>query len=345
MTRGKLIRAGRVARWSAATVGLLLLLQASATAVIVPLNFGNGSQVGLVNNMTVKVPPEVSGEVELGGGGTVYNAVSKKVENFAFTAPLNHSLKLSPDWRPISFNARTTNRPFFSSTPFDAASAEISHSGPNLSLLDLTSLNFEMGGGGRGLLVPVDTLVVTSNSNVSILKALTVDLSLNDQGFGMQFVQTSAATVGGSNGQGSFHLTGEIRALFEYDAILAGIFPTPIENGPFYNPASFDGVWKIAQAGQKHKLTLDGTLHFVVSDSVTALSTQLSISSPLALTLTITTDLAFSFGISAAVHLEQYFTAPEPGSIVLLGIGLAAITAVAIARRKRPGPCSGTQPG
>ncbi len=267
------MRLGRAVQWSTVSLLCLLMSQGTAGAVIVPLTFGNGSQVGLVNMMT-KISPEVSGEVELGGGGSVYNAVSKKVESFAFTTPLNHALQLSPDWRPISFYADTTNRPFFLSKPFDAASAEISHSGPNLSLLNLTSLNFDVGGGGNRFSVPVDTLVLTTNSNVSILKALTVDLNLNDRGSGMQFVQTGLATVSGSNGQGSFHLTGEMRGLFYYDAILGGIFPTPVEYAPFYNPASFDGTWKITQAGQKRKLTLDGTLTFLISDSITALSTQ-----------------------------------------------------------------------
>jgi hypothetical protein len=312
------------------------MLQASAAAVIVPLSFGDDKN-SPSQNQSMTLSADVTGDVLLGGNGTVFNAVSKKLENFVFTPPLSHELEISPDWRPITVGIRS-ERGFPGDPPGRGGFAEVSHVGTNLTLLDLTGVKLRMN--TFMIAVPIDTIVVTSNSNVSILKALTLDLNLNDTDVGFNFAQLGSAIVSGTNGQGDFSLTGNLQSLFHYDAIIGGIFPTPFMHGPDNVPAILDGSWTITQVGQKHKLALDGTLQFLVGYSYSDFSTSVSISDPLALTLSITGDLAFSFMFTASVHLEQTFPAPEPGSIVLLGIGLAAMAAVAIGRRKRPGRCS-----
>ena len=316
MTRGKLIRVSRVARWSAATVGFLLLLQSSTAAVIVPLNFGRDANAP-AENQTLTFSADASGQVTVRGGGVVFNAVSKKTESFAFTRPFTHDGEIVSDWAPIQTSPR-------SYTSVSGGSAGVSHFGTDLTLQGLDHFQFDFG---SGIDVPLKTILLTTNSSVALLKSIPIDLTMSFSPNPVVFRQGGDAIITGSNGFGTFQIPGTLSSPNRtFDAIIAELVALEMGDLPIM-PVVFEGTWTIVSMGNQHKLSLDGTMEWVLAQSLTDLATEISIADPIALTMSVSSTAAFSFAMSAAVHLEQTFTAPEPGSIVLLGIGLAAMAA------------------
>lgn len=150
----------------------------------------------------------------------------------------------------------------------------------------------------------------------------------------LSFTQTGATVaVPGGLGTGTFStagdLGGEINPL--HVSVLGGAaaFDTTLNI-----PATsylLTGSYTVTPAVGGRHIALDGTVNLVLPLS---LSTALAVSSGTSLGVTASVDLLSTFTVTASYHLET-FVVPEPGSIALLGLGVAALIPVLRYRRKK----------
>ena len=294
-----------------ATLGLVSANR--ALAVTVPINF-----TGTEQNFDATI--DLTGNLFADGTGSVVNT-KKVIEPFKFTAPLNHPLSLfggavTTSSDPITDPAGTT---------FDLPAADDIDgiSALNLDLLNGTTADFAL-----------DTIFLTTNSTVNLLKSISIDLSgtLTD----LRFTQTGAAVLAGGAGSGTFSVDGELSATI--DNLLASIFGllfVPIDPQSISAPFTLTGSWTSTGPSNNVKVTLDSAIDFNIPLSLlTNLTT--SITDVLSLTISSTIDLAASLTIGTTLHLEQSgIVIPEPGSMVLLGLGLLAFAPLAVRRIRR----------
>ena len=299
----------------ALAVATLGLVSASrALAVTVPINF-----TGTEQNFDATI--DLTGNLFANGSGSVVNT-KNKIEPFKFTAPLNHALGLAGGL-PITLSSDPITDP--AGTTFDLPAADqISKiSALNLDLLNGTTADFAL-----------DTIIITTNSTVSLLKEISIDLSgtLSD----LRFTQTGAAILTGGAGSGTFSVDGELSATVDnLLAVIFGLLQVPVGTQSISTPFTLSGSWTSTGPSNNVKVTLDSTMDLAVPLSLlTNLTT--SITQVLSLTISSTIDLAASLTINTALHLEQSgIVIPEPGSMVLLGLGLLAFAPLVVRRIRR----------
>ena len=285
------------------SLGALAFLTSSpAKAVVVPINF-TGTQQDFSATATL------TGNVNAVGNGAtknIFNAISK----FSFTPPFDHPLKLDPT--PVIFSSDPKTDPL--GTTFDLNTSTLF----DMFDTDLDLLN------GKTAPIAIDTITITSNSSSSLLKSLTVDISgtLSQ----LNFVQTGAPTILGGGGSGTFSLPGDISlSLTGAKATLAGLIGIDIPDISGAFSQNLTGTWTISGPGNNLKISLDGAYSISAPlsvQTVLAISTGIPILLP-GLTVSSTLDLAASLSLALTYHLEQTgLVVPEPGSVVLLGLGL-----------------------
>ena len=294
-------------------VGLALAVAAPARAVTVPINF-----TGTEQNFDATI--DLTGNVFGDGKGSVVNT-KKVIEPFKFTAPLNHPLSLYGG-SPVLISSDPITSP--AGTTFDMTPGQL----VNMTDLDVDLLN------GQTADFALDTIFITTNSTVSLLKAISIDVSGTLTG--MSFTQTGAATVLGGPGSGTFSVTGDLSA--NIDNLLATVFGLlfiPVGSQSVTLPGALTGTWTQSGPTNNTKIALDGTVDLNIPISlITNLTT--SITDVLSLTISSTIDLQASLTVSVAYHLEQSgIVIPEPSSIALLGIGLCAALVPAARRLRR----------
>ena len=299
-------------RGCAALVVLMVAVLAAvpARAVIQP---GNAISPNQAFDLTI----DLTGNVFGGGNGSVVKA---KVEPFKFTNPLNHPLSLYGG--EISLSTIPVSDPL-SATHEHWGTQLVDYDGLALDLLNGESADFAL-----------DTIFLTTNSTVSLLKSISIDVSGTLSG--LRFDQTGPAVILGGPGIGTFSIAGELTANVDnLLAVVFGLLQVPVEGQAVVLPFDLQGTWKIPEPVFSNKFELDGDLSLSIPLSLlTNLTT--SITDVLSLTISSTIDLAANLELNAHFHLEpQICWCPEPGSVALLGIGLAAVAGVAVHRRRR----------
>ena len=281
---------------------LALLLSSPAKAVIVPINFTGTEQ-------NFNATATLTGNVHADGSGAtknIFNAISP----FKFTAPLDHPLKLDPT--PVLVASDPKTDPL--GTTFDLST---------LSLFDMQNTNLDLLN-GKSVPIAIDTITITTNSSVSLLKALTVDISGNLSK--LSFTQTGAPTILGGGGSGTFSIPGDIGlSLTGANAALAGLINVAIPDISGNFSQAITGTWTLTGPANNLKIALDGayTISAPLSvQTVLAMSTGIPLLLP-GLTVSSTLDLVASLNLALSYHLEQSgLVVPEPGSVVLFGLGL-----------------------
>ena len=301
-------------RGCAALVVLVVAVLAAvpARAVLQP---GNVISPNQAFDLTI----DLTGNVFANGNGSVVNTKAK-LEPFKFTNPLNHPLSLFGG--PINLTSIPVSDPL-TATHERLGTQMVDYDGLALDLLNGQSADFAL-----------DTIFLTTNSTVSLLKSISIDVSGTLTG--LRFDQTgSAQFLGGGESSGTFSIAGELTANIDnLLAVVFGLLQVPVEGQTVVLPTALEGTWKLSSPFNNGKLELDGDLALSIPLSLlTNLTT--SITDVLSLTISSTIDLAASLALDASFHLEpQFCWCPEPGSIALLGIGLAAVGGVAVHRRR-----------
>jgi hypothetical protein len=281
---------------------LAFLTSSSAKAVVVPINFTGAAQ-------DFSATATLTGNVNAVGSGATKN-IFNQISKFNFTPPLDHPLKLDPT--PVIFSSDPKTDPL--GTTFDLSATTLF----DMFDTDLDLLN------GKTAPIAIDTITITSNSSSSLLKSLTVDISgtLSQ----LNFVQTGAPTILGGGGSGTFTLPGDISlTLTGAKASLAGLINIDIPDISGAFSQDLTGTWTLSGPGNNLKISLDGAYSISAPLSVQtalAISTGIPILLP-GLTVSSTLDLVASLNLALTYHLEQTgLVVPEPGSVVLLGVGL-----------------------
>jgi len=281
-----------------------------AQAVTFPINF-----IGTEQDFDATI--DLTGNVFANGNGSVINTKAK-LEPFKFTNPLNHPLALYGGPIAISSDPQSI-------VPYGTTIDLASYTLVDINDLDVDLLN------GQTADFALDTIFLTTNSTVSLLKSISIDVSGTLAG--LRFDQTGPATVLGGPFSGTFSVPGDLTANVDnLLAVVFGLLQVPVGSQEVSLPGTLNGSWEITNYPWWPKIHLDGVIDLNIPISLlTNLTT--SITDVLSLTISSTIDLAASLTIGVQYHLEAPLI-PEPGSFVLLGIGLAAVVGVTVHRRR-----------
>ena len=302
-------------------IGLVLAASAPARAATVPISFDGTEQ-----NFSATV--DLTGNLHADGTGSAWFTPAQSFQPFKFTAPLNHPLYLYGP-QPLKLNTDPKTDPL--GTAIDVFYDSLA----DINDLDIDFLN------GQTLDFSLDTISLTTNSKVSLVRAIFDNFDLSGTLSELRFDQTGIDFVTGGPGSGTFAVSGDVCAtISNLGLTLGGLFYFPIEDQAVSLPTTLTGSWTRSGSGAwwSNKISLDGSLSIdvplaLISNLASDLASDLT--DIATVTVSASFDLAASLTISFNYHLEdQLVLAPEPGSIVLLGIGLCA-AAVPLARRLR----------
>ena len=346
----------RLASRAAVMTGAALLvaaLGAMARAATVPVYFSGTEQTF---NGTV----DLTGNLEASGSGEAFNPLSKALEPFTITAPTSHALGI--DGGPLSVATHPASAGYAS---FGVAGGHLTSAvGLNLNLLNGTTSDFS--------LLPIN---VTTSSKISILKNVEIGLTgtlaslVFQQTGGATFSPTGAGTgsfeiVGNS-----------AAALLNVNATALGLVNVPVGAQYLSTPLTLSGIYKITGDDANPKIELDGAVGLglpldIASALTAAIDTPLALSIDAALDLAATVSVSLGFHLEqSAIYVPTSDPAtgqtggpgngpldfkfgsivtfdsagqplfhpvvPEPGSAVLLLLGLVAAVPVAVRRLRR----------
>ena len=310
-----------------AVLGLALVMTATANAYTIT------AQGALTTDSTFDASIDLTGTFGVVGTGAVYDSKKKAVTPFIVTGVGTAGDPAAPGapTTPISLYAATP----IHSTPVDLnAGADYTLTDLNLhTLADVQNLDVDLLNGQIGSFA-INTLDIYTNSTVALIKDITIDLGGDLSG--LTFAQTGAATLSPTGfGTGTFSIDGDLSATLSNLLVVAigGLIPIPVDDQILNVPGfALTGNYTVTSIPGGRHIALDGSVDLEVPlGLVSALET--SISDVVQLTISTTIDLAASVTVSVAYHLETNVV-PEPGSFILLGIGLAALVPVLRLRRK-----------
>lgn len=312
---------------------LVVLAMASRTiagGLPTKINFSGSAQ-------DFNVTESLNGSVFIDGGGVNYLGAP-----FAFTPPLNHAVSLKTS---VDFPAKAT------SDPITSSAGGTFYAWPNY-LVDIDQLNLDFL---KTMSVAFEIAPVTIFTDSEDIFFRTIQWKLSGSLSALGFSQTGAPQVqvfsnGGylGTGTGAYKipgtLTGTISSLVQSFGLAgsAPSIPQAIGDQSFAVPFFLTGDWRIDPvAAFFPKLSLDGKLNAAIPLSIET-GFGIDLTSPLKLAMTATADLLNTLSISGTYHLEQRLNlAPEPGSIVLLAIGLTFVAGLAEVRKRWRGIPSG----
>ncbi|MGD9644964.1 MAG: PEP-CTERM sorting domain-containing protein [Pirellulales bacterium] len=302
-------------RYSVTVLGLFALFMAGAPAsraAVVPVTFSGGSQA-FVGVSTV------FGTLEATGGGQAFNAKSGKVEPFVLTPPTIHPLNLQGGFALVNSQPNSQGPANFDITP--------------TQINDINKLNVDLLNGSS---VPFafNTVTVTTNSSVLLLQNVPVDFT-GDLDI-LTFAQTGAATLTplGPN-VGTFSVPGDFFSqVSNFNAKLFGVVDFPLSSVSDLVSGPLAGTYTISGPPNAAKITLDGTVGLAIPVSET-FDLGFDLASPLAMTVSGSAAAVATIYVNVGFHLEaDQLVVPEPGSIALMGLGLALCAAVVWRRRR-----------
>ena len=298
-----------------ATLALVVAIHASSIqisrATPVNVNFSGASQafVGVTS---------VFGTLTATGSGVTNSSVG--LQPFVLTPPTVHPITLAGGFALVNSQPNSVGPV----SVFDVTPTAIN----KINNLNVDLLN--------GAVVPIafNTITLTSNSSVALLKNISVDASVDADG--LVFNQTGLSTLtplgpnfGNFSVPGNFHMHAS-----NFTATLFGLLNYPLGSLSEIVPGSLSGTYTISGPTNNTKITLDGTLALQVPINASQ-HFVLNISNPLALTVSATAAAAASLLINVGFHLERdQIVVPEPGSVALMAIGLAMCGAFAWRRRR-----------
>ena len=277
-------------------------LGTAARAAFVPVDFFGPAQ-------DFSATATLNGNFVATGSGATKN-IFNQISAFAFTPPLSHPLSLNPS--PVLIATEPLTFPF--GTIFELV---------GLDLLDMQKVNVDFLNGGKAP-ISLDTINITTNSSIGLLQNLSIDISGTLSN--LTFTQTGTPTITGSGGSGTFSVPGDIGlTLSDAQVNLLGFLPLPIPDISGSFSQALTGTWTLSGNNSNLKVALDGAYSIA---SPLALQTAFGFSAEVpillpGLTISSTLDLAASLNLALSYHLEQTgLSVPEPGAVVLLGIGL-----------------------
>jgi len=308
-----------------AAIGLAVTASANAYTIT--------TQGQLTTDSTFNAVVDLTGQFSVAGAGAVYDSKAKKVTPFAVTGVGVDGNPAPPGdpSAPLSLFGGPTN---ISSTPTDLnGGALYTLTEPNLkTLTDVQNLDVDLLNGQTGGFT-LNTLDIYTNSTVNLIKDITIDLT--GELSGLTFTETGATVfVPTGVGTGTFSILGDLSATISNLNVTAlGIIQVPVDPQSLTTPFALTGTYTISTIPGGRHISLDGSVDLAVPLSVqTNLTTSLT--SPAALSVSTTIDLLASLTVSVGYHLETNVV-PEPGSFILLGLGLASLIPVFGMRRKK----------
>ena len=314
----------------AAVVGTACLLLAVASTANAYTITATGA---LTTDSTFDASIDLTGTFGVVGDGAVYDSKLKKVTPFKVTGVGSGGVPASPG-APTASISLFDSTPV-SSTPVDLnAGADYTLTDPTLhTLTDVQNMDVDLLNGQVGSFA-INTLDIYTNSTVALIKDITIDLGGDLSG--LTFSQTGAATLSPTGfGTGTFSIDGDLSALLSNLTVVAigGLIPIPVPDQSIDAPGFLlGGTYTVTSIPGGRHIALDGTVDLNIPLALTS-ALETSISDVVQLTISTTIDLAASVTVTIAYHLETNVV-PEPGSFILLGIGLAALVPVLRLRRK-----------
>lgn len=303
--------------WTTATLAFCIVCAAEASrAVTLPVNFQGPEQ-------TFSANIALASDLFATGGGSVFNVVTKTVENFSFLPPFSHSAG-TEGGPQLAVGAISSQSPF--NTTIDIEGGHVTK---------ITGLNVNLFA-GPPLAISSDPMDVTTNSSVTLLKNLAIQVAGDITKLGFQQTGVASLFPTGVN-VGTFAIPG--LALAEYENVrllIAGAIPIELGDSSFATQRVFTGTYKVSGPPGNTKVEFDagGGYEFDLGGGPSVYS--FAVDSPLAVTISASMDFGLILSYEIAFHAEQAgLIVPEPGSIALLAIGL--VTCGAVLWRKRSG--------
>jgi hypothetical protein len=177
---------------------------------------------------------------------------------------------------------------------------------------------------------------ITSDSPNFFLAGITLDVQGTLKN--LDFQQTGSAVLNPTGaGTGTFSIPGTLSAIAgDLKAIAFELLDIPVDDQEFSQDFSLSGTYHIIgnPNDPNAKIVLEGNNNFAINlATITSLAFQDSELIPL--TISAAVDLAASINFNVGFHLERVGVIPEPGSIVLLGLGVASVFPVLMHRRRK----------
>jgi len=202
------------------------------------------------------------------------------------------------------------------------------------AISDIQNLDLDISN-GTSTDFALSKVVITSTSPNPLLKAIQIDVrgSLLD----LVFEQTGGATLTPTgSGTGNFSVLGTLTAVAgNLQAIAFGLLEIDVDAQTFSQPFAMTGTYTITGSpnDSNAKIVLEGNNSFSLNlATITSLAFEDSELVPLTISAAI--DLAASINFNVGFHLERIGVIPEPGSIVLLGLGVVSMIPVWMHRRR-----------
>lgn len=297
----------------------IAIAMAVVLATAAPARPGWHGGASLINNGSVDF--DVQYQVVATGSGSLVNDDST-LEPFELTAPFEHALLRMGGATPPPANLQTQSE-------FDLV-------GSDLKLVGMRNLTLKVLN-GSGISSEFEPFGLTADSSHRLFQ----DLSVYLRGFvtEFKFEQTSSSEVSGTAFAGTFVVPGSFTASNDFDIKFKQDHSSPIIHHEISVPTTLNGSWTSTSLGNGYQwVLLEGSLNLdlpifptvAFASSFTDLMHGLSISSTLDFVGSLAMNLSYQSGFLLQI--------PEPSSIVLLGIGLAAVVGVAVQRRRAYSP-------
>lgn len=270
-----------------------------------------------------------------GGAAEIFSGGQFKVEPFVVLPPVNHAVTVLDDFTsnegaPV-LQIKSTPTSIRVDVPVEPPTTP-----PTTKKQSVTRFDFQDGhiadirdmdlniSNGKAVPFALSQVVISTNSNNIVLKAVPIDI-VGDV-VNLKFDQTGdASLVPTGPGVGTFSLPGELSlGLAKVKALLFEVVGTDIDPQTLSSQINLTGTYKITGPQKNAKIELDGSaasipymisthslLNLVFGDDFVPLTVQGTI------------DVVVTMNLDFAIHLAAAnLVIPEPGSIVLLGIGM-----------------------